>query len=90
MSNLELLNEQWIEMCSDLAVILAEEYGDGSLETIRDDSGDEYYTERSQERYNDYYDEAESIMLRLGLRCPEIFSSHEGVGLHLRVNHESA
>ena len=61
MSNLELLNEQWIEMCSDLAVILAEEYGDGSLETIKDDNGDEYYTERSQERYNDYYDEAEGI-----------------------------
>jgi len=34
-------------------------------------------------------DEAESIMLRLGLRCPEIFSSHEEVGLFLRVNHES-
>ena len=85
MSNLELLNEQWIEMCSDLAVILAEEYGDGSLETIKDDSGDEHYTERSQERYNDYYDEAESIMLRLGLRCPEIFSSHESEVTHAEV-----
>jgi len=84
-SNLELLNEQWIEMCSDLAVILAEEYGDGSLETIKDDNGDEYYTERSQERYNDYYDEAESIMLRLGLRCPEIFSSHESEVNHAEV-----
>jgi len=88
-SNLELSADQWVGMYCHLAVILAEEYGDGSLETIIDEDGNEDYTEDSQERFDNYADEAESIMLRLGLRCPEIFSSHEGVGLHLRVNHES-
>ena len=85
MSNLELLNEQWIEMCSDLAVILAEEYGDGSLETIIDEDGNEDYTEDSQERFDNYADEAESIMHRLGLRCPEIFSSHTAEVTHAEV-----
>ena len=85
MSNLELSADQWVDMYCHLGVILAEEYGDGSLETIKDDNGDEYYTERSQERYNDYYDEAESIMHRLGLRCPEIFSSHESEVTHAEV-----
>jgi len=84
-SNLELLNEQWIEMCSDLAVILAEEYGDGSLETIIDEDGNEDYTEDSQERFDNYADEAESIMHRLGLRCPEIFSSHTAEVTHAEV-----
>jgi hypothetical protein len=46
-------------------VILAEDYGDG-LDVVVDENGDEYYTEESQERFNSYTDEAESIMVRLG------------------------
>ena len=66
MNNIILTNEKWIEMCADLTVILAEEYGDGVLDTETDDNGDEYYTEESQERFNIYNDEADSILQRLG------------------------
>lgn len=66
MNELKLSNEQWVEMCTHLTVILAEEYGGGGLHTERDDNGDEYYTERSQERFNIYNDEADFIMRRLG------------------------
>ena len=76
MNNLELSADQWVGMYCRLAVILAEEYGDGSLETVIDEDGNEDYTDDSQERFDNYADEAESIMHRLGLRCPEIFSSH--------------
>jgi len=73
MNNLELSADQWVDMYCHLGVILAEEYGDGGLETIVDENGDENYTDDSQERFDNYADEAESIMYRLGLRCPEIF-----------------
>jgi hypothetical protein len=66
MNELKLSNEQWVEMCANLTVILAEEYGNGGLDTERDDNGDEYYTEESQERFNIYNDEADLIMRRLG------------------------
>lgn len=85
MSNLELSADQWVGMYCHFAVILAEEYGDGSLETIIDEDGNEDYTEDSQERFDNYADEAESIMLRLGLRCPEIFSPHESEVNHAEV-----
>mgnify|MGYP005993834139 FL=1 len=65
MRTITMSNDHWIEVMSDLAVILAEEYGDG-LDVVVDENGDEYYTEESQERFNSYTDEAESIMIRLG------------------------
>jgi len=65
MRTITMSNDHWIEVMSDLAVILAEEYGDG-LDVVVDENGDEYYTEESQERFNGYTDEAESIMIRLG------------------------
>ena len=85
MSDLELSADQWVDMYCHLGVILAEEYGDGSLETIIDEDGNEDYTEDSQERFDNYADEAESIMHRLGLRCPEIFSSHTAEVTHAEV-----
>ena len=77
MKSLELSADQWVDMCCHLGVILAEEYGDGGLETIIDEDGNENYTEDSQERFDNYADEAESIMHRLGLRCPEIFPKQD-------------
>lgn len=65
MRTITMSNDHWIEVMSDLAVILAEEYGDG-LDVVVDENGDEYYTEESQERFNSYTDEAEGIMIRLG------------------------
>lgn len=65
MRTITMSNDHWIEVMSDLAVILAEDYGDG-LDVVVDENGDEYYTEESQERFNSYTDEAESIMIRLG------------------------
>lgn len=65
MRTITMTNELWVEVMSDLAVILAEDYGDG-LDVVVDENGDEYYTEESQERFNSYTDEAESIMVRLG------------------------
>ena len=53
MKGMLLQTEDWLEMMSDLAVILADEYGDG-LDVVVDENGDEYYT-----------DEAEDIMVRL-------------------------
>ena len=41
MNDLILSDEQWIEIYSDLAVILAEEYGDGPLITEIADNADE-------------------------------------------------
>ena len=70
MNNIILTNEQWVEMCGNLTVILAEEYGDGVFDTEIADNGDEYYTEESQDRFNLYNDEADSIMRRLGF-CVE-------------------
>ncbi len=64
MKGMILQTEDWLEMMSDLAVILADEYGDG-LDVVVDENGDEYYTDESQERFNSYTDEAESIMVRL-------------------------
>ncbi len=64
MKGMILQTEDWLEMMSDLAVILADEYGDG-LDVVVDENGDEYYTEESQERFNSYTDEAENIMVRL-------------------------
>ena len=37
-----------------------------ALQAEVDENGDEYYTEESQERFNSYSDEAESILIRLG------------------------
>tara|TARA_R110000737_G_scaffold115054_1_gene147953 strand:+ start:237 stop:470 length:234 start_codon:yes stop_codon:yes gene_type:complete len=71
-NNLVLPLEQWLEMQCDLTVILAEEYGDGGLVSYLDGNGDEYYTEQSQERFNIYNDEAESIMSRLGFTQGEL------------------
>ena len=64
MKGMILQTEDWLEMMSDLAVILTDEYGDG-LDVVVDENGDEYYTEESQERFNSYTDEAENIMVRL-------------------------
>ena len=64
MKGMILQTEDWLEMMTDLAVILADEYGDG-LDVVVDENGDEYYTEESQERFNSYTDEAENIMVRL-------------------------
>jgi|TARA_R100001460_G_scaffold11113_1_gene26090 hypothetical protein len=64
MKGMLLQTEDWLEMMSDLAVILADEYGDG-LDVVVDENGDEYYTDESQERFNSYTDEAENIMVRL-------------------------
>jgi len=64
MKGMILQTEDWLEMMSDLAVILADEYGDG-LDVVVDENGDEYYTEESQDRFNSYTDEAENIMVRL-------------------------
>ena len=64
MRTITMNNELWVEVMSDLAVILAEDYGDG-LDVVVDENGDEYYTEESQERFNSYTDEAENIMVRL-------------------------
>lgn len=60
--------EHWLEVMSELAAILADEYGDG-LEVEVDENGDEFYTYESQERFNMYTDEAELIMVRLGFEC---------------------
>jgi len=65
MRTITMSNELWIGVMCDLAVILAEDYGDG-LDVVVDENGDEYYTEESQERFYSYTDEAESIMVRLG------------------------
>ena len=65
MRTITMNNELWVEVMSDLAVILAEDYGDG-LDVVVDENGDEYYTDESQERFNSYTDEAENIMIRLG------------------------
>ena len=43
MKGMILQTEDWLEMMSDLAVILADEYGDG-LDVVVDENGDEYYT----------------------------------------------
>jgi hypothetical protein len=64
MKGMILQTEDWLEMMSDLAVILADEYGDG-LDVVVDENGDEYYTDESQDRFNSYTDEAENIMVRL-------------------------
>ena len=68
MNDLILSDEQWVEIYSDLAVILAEEYGDGPLITEIAENGDERYTEASQDRFNSYCDEATSIMERIGFK----------------------
>jgi hypothetical protein len=69
MNNLILEPEQWIEMNTELAVLLAENYGlDGcGLQTEIDENGDERYTERDQERFDSFYGEAENIMYNLRL-----------------------
>lgn len=72
MNNLILGVDQWVEIQCDLTVILAEEYGDGGLDTEIADNGDEHYTEQSQERFNIYNDEAEGIMYRLGFTREEL------------------
>ena len=58
----------WLETVCDLAVILADDYGEG-LESTTDENGDEYYTFDSQEKFNLLTVEAESILLRLGFEC---------------------
>ena len=68
MNDLRVSDEQWIEIYCDLAVILAEEYGDGPLITEIAENGDERYTDESQDRFNNYCDEATSIMERIGFK----------------------
>ena len=69
MNNLILEPEQWIEMNNTLAILLADNYGlEGcGLQTEIDENGDECYTERDQERFNSFYEEAQNIMYWLGL-----------------------
>lgn len=69
MNNLILEPEQWIEMNTELAVLLAENYGlDGcGLQTEIDENGDERYTEKDQEQFDSFYGEAENIMYNLRL-----------------------
>ena len=66
-----ILDETWVLLYSELAVILAEEYGDGPLEVVTDDEGNEEYTEKSLERLLPYYEEAEDILYRIGLTRKE-------------------
>tara|TARA_R100000234_G_C4851912_1_gene115537 strand:- start:266 stop:490 length:225 start_codon:yes stop_codon:yes gene_type:complete len=68
MNDLKVSDEQWIEIYTDLAVILAEEYGEGSLITEITEDGNERYTEASQDRFNNYCDEATDIMERIGFK----------------------
>jgi len=69
-NNLILGFDQWVEVQSDLTVLLAEEYD--TLETEVDENGDKYYTFESQKRFNIYNDKAEEIMNRLGFRREEL------------------
>jgi len=69
---MNLLSEDWVLAYSELAVILAEEYGDGPLEVVTDDEGNEEYTEKSLERLEPYYEEAENILYRIGFTREEV------------------
>ena len=72
MLRMKVLDEEWVLAYSELAVILAEEYGDGPLEVVTDDQGNEEYSEKSLERLEPYYEEAENILYRIGFTRKEV------------------
>tara|TARA_R100000315_G_C5111067_1_gene63491 strand:+ start:281 stop:520 length:240 start_codon:yes stop_codon:yes gene_type:complete len=65
MRDMNLKNEQWIEMYSDLAMVLADLYG-GGLETEVAPNGDRIFTEESQEKFINFAGDAEYCLERLG------------------------
>jgi len=69
---MKVLDEEWVLIYSELAVILAEEYGDGPLKVVTDNEGNEEYTKESLERLEPYYEEAEDILYRIGFTREEV------------------
>ena len=65
MRDMNLTNEQWIELYSDLACMLADAYG-GGLETEVAPSGDRIFTEESEEKFINFAGDAEYFLGQLG------------------------
>tara|TARA_R110002020_G_scaffold118860_2_gene271602 strand:+ start:1679 stop:1897 length:219 start_codon:yes stop_codon:yes gene_type:complete len=60
-----LTNEQWVEMYSDLACMLADAYGEG-LETEVTPDDVRIFTEESQEKFINFAGDAEYFLGQLG------------------------
>ena len=65
MRDMNLTNEQWIELYSDLAMVLADLYG-GGLETEIAPNGDRIFTEYSEEKFIEFAGDAEYCLEQLG------------------------
>ena len=65
MRDMNLTNEQWIEMYSDLAMVLADLYG-GGLETEVAPNGDRIFTKYSEEKFIEFAGDAEYCLEQLG------------------------
>lgn len=65
MNKIILTNEQWVEMYSDLACMLADAYGEG-LETEVTPDDVRIFTEESQEKFINFAGDAEYFLGQLG------------------------
>jgi hypothetical protein len=65
MRYINLTGEQWNEMYSDLAMVLADLYG-GGLETEIAPNGERIFTEYSEEKFIEFAGDAEYCLRQLG------------------------
>ncbi len=77
-------SEQYVELYSELAGMMLEANNGDEILLVTDANGDERYTEAAQDRFNDYCEEVESVLLANNI-VGEQYLSENNVDRNLRL-----
>ena len=76
--------DQYVELYSELAEMMLEANNVDEILLVTDANGDERYTEAAQDRFNDYCEEVESVLLANNI-VGEQYLSENNVDRNLRL-----
>jgi hypothetical protein len=76
--------DQYVELYSELAGMMLEANNGDEILLVTDANGDERYTEAAQDRFNDYCEDVESVLLANNI-VGEQYLSHNNVDRYLRL-----
>jgi len=76
--------DQYVELYSELAGLMLEANNGDEILLVTDANGDERYTEAAQDRFNDYCEEVESVLLANNI-VGEQYLSENNVDRNLRL-----
>ena len=76
--------EQYVELYSELAGMMLEANNGDEILLVTDANGDERYTEAAQDRFNDYCEDVESVLLANNI-VGEQYLSENNVDRNLRL-----